>query len=213
MPRSWQLLTLSMIAHLAAANADSMPAGSDKQLAAIIAHCRGVIDMQQTALDAGSYDRTLANRALVNTLLAMGALHKVLRHSTRQQIVVVADNLCRVLTAGACTLQAQPMTPLVAAAVLHAVQALIADAVQTGKPPEANWHRLHTVNIIAYLPQPVESLQHLLCRSPSTASLRLVHVAKAVAALPAGATGGGRTAERAGRQWCNLLGVCSPCAA
>ena len=62
MPCSWQLMILSMIASLSATNADSMPAGSDKQLAAVIAHCRGIINMQQTALDAGFHERALADR-------------------------------------------------------------------------------------------------------------------------------------------------------
>ena len=85
MPRSWQLMILSMIARLSANNADSMPAGSNKQLAAVIAHCRGVIGAQQTALDAGSYERALAYRAVVDALLALGASQKVLQHLSHQQ--------------------------------------------------------------------------------------------------------------------------------
>ena len=85
MPRSWQLMILSMIARLSAANADSMPAGSDRQLAAIIAHCRSVVSTQHTARGVESYVRALAYRALLNALLAVGALHKVLRHSPHQQ--------------------------------------------------------------------------------------------------------------------------------
>ena len=72
-----------------------------------------------------------------------------------------------------CAPQAQPMIPLIAASVLQAVQALVADAVQIGKPPEASWHMLHTVNISAChsLLNPQNTVVHkwLICLFESSA--------------------------------------------
>jgi hypothetical protein len=200
MPRSWQLMILSMIASLSATNADSMPAGSDKQLATVIAHCRGIINTQQKAVDAGSYERALAYRALIDALLALGAVHKVLLRVCGIRVISKQRFSCRQGADGRCLYIAGTTDDPTDCSV--SVASCAGPHCRCCADWQASTSELaHAAEGDVFrLPQSVESLQHLLYTSPLIASGVWWHVAEANAALPTVSASRGRPAERADRQ-------------
>ena len=79
----WHTLVLGAVPRLAAFDPESLPVGSGQQLAEILAFCQILIsDLQEYSapnevLWAGAVNQqSLAYRALANTLLALGSLHR-----------------------------------------------------------------------------------------------------------------------------------------